>query len=135
MMSESTRKTAESILLPLLTGVLGFVASPFLRETWDFSANELLPKLSKQGQLSLLATLTILCLVLAAWVYTLISKRFLIRRFKRSAAWYGAYENKKDENELVCGICLNKNVISPLIFDKTQKGLACGSCKLAISRV
>jgi hypothetical protein len=57
------RKTIEVVLPSLLTGILVFVASPFLQGMWDYAAKTVLPELSPQARLSLLATLATFCLL------------------------------------------------------------------------
>ena len=53
MKSQTTREIAVAGLGAVLGAVIGFVASPFLREIWDYAATAVLPKLSPQARLSL----------------------------------------------------------------------------------
>ncbi|MGD0815963.1 MAG: hypothetical protein ABSA83_20410 [Verrucomicrobiota bacterium] len=93
MKPESAKEKAEKVLLPLLTLMLGFVISPFLREMWDYAADIVLPELSPRARLSILATMTITCLVLGIWVYSLVSKRRLIKQFSEDEEFDGVYRH------------------------------------------
>ena len=124
------KKIIVSVLLPCLTLVIGFVVSPFLKGMWDYAANTVLPELSPQARLSLLATLAILCLVEGAWIYLLTSKKLLLRRYEADKVWTGMYRNKKTR-EMVCGTCLNKGIVSVLASVHLHE-FSCGVCKLAI---
>jgi hypothetical protein len=106
MKPESAKEKAEQVLLPLLTLMLGFVISPFLREMWDYAADIVLPKLSPRARLSILATMTITCLVLGIWVYSLVSKRRLIKQFSEDEEFDGVYRHN-NSRERVCGPCLH----------------------------
>ena len=121
------KRIAEAVL-PLLTGVLGFVASPFLLGFWGYAADVALPKLSKQQHLSLLATLTIICLLLAVLVYRNASKSVMLGKYQHSTK-EGFWKHRKT-GERVCGNCLLLGIQSPLSaysYSNGQKNLwECG---------
>jgi len=84
--------TAKAIAI-LLAASVGFVVSPLAHDLWSFGSDTFLPTLSKQGRLSLVATLSILCLVLSALLYHEKSERericggLVFRRSKRTG-WH-----------------------------------------------
>ena len=106
------KQRIEVALLPALTGLLGFVASPFLRGVWDWCANVALPALTKPQQLSLVALLSILCLALAALLYRASSKQFLIRKYQHLEN-RGFWVHRQTKRR-VCGNCLIAGIESPL---------------------
>ena len=124
------KQTIETVLPPCLTLVIGFVVSPFLKGVWDYAANAVLPGLSPQARLSLLATLAILCLVEGAWIWALVSKKMLLKKYEPDKRWSGIYRHKKS-GEMVCGTCLHKGIIS-LIAAASFHEFTCGICKLPI---
>jgi hypothetical protein len=121
------KKTIEAILLPLLTLVIGFAVSPFLKGLWDYAANAVLPQLSPQARLSLLATLAILCLVEGAFIWVLVSKKLLLKKYESDQSWLGLYRHKQTK-ERVCSTCLNKGIVSPVVA-KDLHHYTCGTCK------
>jgi hypothetical protein len=126
------KRTIELVLLPSLTLVIGFVVSPFLKGIWDYAANAILPELSPQARLSLLATLAILCLVEGAWIWMLTSKKMLLKKYDVDKFWIGLYRHKQT-GEKVCGTCLNKGIVSPLVSLSTVQ-FSCGTCKTIVLR-
>jgi hypothetical protein len=119
------KKTITAALSTILPALLGFVASPFLRGLWDFAADIGLPKLSPQQQLSLLATLSILCLLLGGGLYRCSSKRLLVRQYKVDES-QRFYVHRRT-GQRVCGDCLlTDGIASPLIVWPTlEKILRC----------
>jgi len=111
-MQSEAKKIAVAVIAALLTGLLGFVVSPFARDLWSFGADTFLPKLSKQGQLSLVATFAILCLVLASLLYCSNSKRMMQRRYQHLLK-RGFWVHRKT-GQRVCGNCLIAGIESPL---------------------
>jgi hypothetical protein len=108
------KQKIEAVLLPLLTGALGFVLSPFFRGLWDWCANVALPALSKTQKLSLVAGLAILCLVLGFALYRASSKKLLIRKYEFQTS-RGYWKHRKTGRP-VCGNCLISGIESPLTF-------------------
>ena len=107
------KKIIETILPTSLAALLGFVASPFLREIWDFAADIFLPRLSNRGHLSLLATLTIICLALGTLLYFSTSHKRLLRQYSHDEK-SGVSRHRKN-GTLVCTSCLRKDYLeSPL---------------------
>jgi hypothetical protein len=106
------RQKAEAVILPLLTGLLGFVASPFLRGFWDWCSEVALPAFSKSQKLSLVATLAIICVVLGVSLYSASSKRLLLRRYEHLEK-RGFWIHRKT-GQRVCGNCLIAGTESPL---------------------
>ena len=106
------KKTAKAMIIPALVGTLGFVSSPLAREAWSIAAEVVLPKLSPQGLLSLVATISILCLSLSIALYTSNSKRLLQGRYEHLEN-RGFWIHRKTEQK-VCGSCLLAGLESPL---------------------
>ena len=106
------KQTAKAVIATLLAALLGFVVSPLARELWSFAAETFLPKLSKQGQLSLVATLSILCLVLGTLLYRASSIKILMRKYVHVES-RGFWVHRKT-NLRVCGNCLFNGIKSPL---------------------
>ncbi len=123
------KKTTERALLPLLTALLGFVASPFLRGLWDWCADVALPQFSKQQKLSLLATLSMLCLAEASWIYRLRKKGVLNREYTPDLEWPGTYRHLKNRAVHVCGVCQ-----CSLFIGGSNESLACNKCGRGILR-
>ncbi len=120
-------KIAEGVTVILLSALLGFVVSPVARDLWAFGADKFLPTLSRPGQLSLVATLAILCLVEFAFLYRLMARRFLLRQYEEHPERPGAYRHKRTKQP-VCGVCLHKGIVSPLAVDG-RNGLGCIPCE------
>ena len=108
------KQKIEAVLLPLVTAALGFVLSPFCRGFWVWCAEVALPALTKPQKLSLVASLTILCLVLALALYRASSKRLLIRRYEFQPT-RGYWKHRKT-GQPVCGSCLIAGIESPGAF-------------------
>src|ERR1035437_1181890 len=108
------KQKIEAVLLPLLAAALGFVLSPFCRGFWDWCSEVALPALTKPQKLSLVASLAILCLVLAFALYRASSKRLLIRRYEFQTN-RGYWKHRKT-GQPVCGNCLISGIVSPLTF-------------------
>ncbi len=109
------KKTVEIVLLPSLTLLIGFVVSPFLKGLWDYAENAVLPELSPQARLSLLATLAILCLVEGALICFMVFRKSA-QRWKRNYEFVsdqGYYRHKKT-GALICGNCFLNDKESPL---------------------
>ena len=123
------KQKIEAVLLPLLTAVLGFVLSPFFRGLWDWFADVGLPALTKTQKLSLVAGLSILCLVLACSLCVIFSKKLLLKRFEPTQNWIGAYSMIKDkrQNEIFCGPCLHQGKTIPLVTSGSSY-TECGLC-------
>ena len=121
------KKITEAILLPILTLALGFVISPFLHSIWNYAADEVLPNLSSQARLSLLATLTILCLSQFAWIVRYVwfdNEKWKKRRYKFDSEM-GCYVHKIELENMACAKCWD-NGISPL--KKDSNGWTCPKC-------
>lgn len=106
------KQTATAVTATLLAGLLGFVISPFTHDLWSFGADTFLPKLSRQGQLSLVVTLAILCLVLGVLLYRSYSQKLLLRKyeyFEKRGFWV-----HRKTGQRVCGNCLISGIESPL---------------------
>jgi hypothetical protein len=115
MTKEAAKEIVLRSLLTLPAACLGFVVSPFAREMWAYAANSVLPRLSSEARLSILATLSTICLGLLVWIYSLTSKRRLLKNYQPRPGFPGVYLDTKNE-EKVCGICLrSKGTISPLV--------------------
>lgn len=125
------KRTAQEAIAILIAAMLGFVVSPLAHDLWSFGADTFLPKLSRQGQLSLVATLSILCLVLGVLLYRSYSRILLLRRFEPSPNWIGAYCRIKDArpNEIFCGPCLHQGVVVPLVTSGSYN-TECGVCHI-----
>lgn len=82
-MQLEAKKIVAGVTIILLAGMLGFVVSPFAHDLWSFGIDTFLPKLSRQGTLSLVATLAILCLALGVLLYRSYSKRLLIESARK----------------------------------------------------
>lgn len=122
------KKIIETILPTSLAALLGFVASPFLGEIWDFAADTFLPRLSNRGHLSLLATLTILCLALATLLYFSTSHKRLLRQYSHDEK-SGISRHRKN-GTLVCTSCLHKDYLeSPLKVDDGGWSCQVASCR------
>src|SRR5260221_12115977 len=109
------KKIIEPVLLPSLTLLIGFVASPFLKGLWDYAANSVLPELSPQARLSLMATLAIICLGQGAWIVFILIGRSA-KRWKRNYKFVieeGYYQHNKT-SALICGHCYLEGLESPL---------------------
>jgi len=109
------KKITELALLPCLTLLIGFVVSPFLKGLWDYAENAVLPELSPQARLSLVATLAIICLAESAWIFILIFGKSA-ERWKRNYEFVsdqGYYRHKKT-GALICGNCFLEGKESPL---------------------
>jgi len=113
MKQETAKEITAAVLGTLIGGAIGFVASPFLREMWAFCADTVLPRLSPQARLSLVATLATLSLVLGILLYSASSKRLLIRRY-RHVQDRGFWVDRKSGKTRVCGNCLIDGIVSPL---------------------
>lgn len=106
------KKIIKTTIAPALLALLGFVVSPLAHEAWSIAAEVILPKLSPTGMLSLVATLTILCLSSCTALYFSGSKRLLRRHYKHLEK-RGFWIHRKTEQK-VCGNCLLAGLESPL---------------------
>lgn len=122
------KEKIETVLLALTTTCLGFVVSPFCTGFWNWCANIVLPALSRKEKMSLVGTLTILCVALAFALYRASSKRLLIRRYEFQT--HRGYWKHRKTGQPVCGNCLISGIVSPLTFfsnPSTSPGLFCNS--------
>src|SRR5207249_5805974 len=104
MQPETKSKILGAVLGACLSAGLTFISQPFLREFWDFLADIALPRLSKRGQLSLLATLSAVCTVLVISLHRARSRRVLLAKYEHLKE-RGFWKNRKT-GQYVCGNCL-----------------------------
>ena len=126
MKPETIKEKALTVLVPLVGAGLGFEASPFVREMWDYVAGAILPKLSPRGTLSILATLTTICLLQCFYIRSL-GRTPLTLKYKFDAEHN--YHLHPKSGVPICTKCLSeKSLPVPLGNDPDGDGLSCAAC-------
>lgn len=110
---ETTREIMAAGLGTCLGGLIVFLSSPFLIDLWGVLGDIALPKLSKQGHLSLLATLFLLCILLSLLLYHRSSKGLLLRKYELIRG--RGFSQHRRTGQRVCTSCLTDGIESPLI--------------------
>jgi hypothetical protein len=86
-----------------------------------------LPSLSRQGTLSLVATLSILCLVLVAWIIRLTSRSRLFAQYIPHSHYKSMFVHRRHSDEIVCPACLSRGDVVRVVPDghASKSGLSC----------
>jgi ribosomal protein S27AE len=128
MTPKTERETRIAVMSTLLGALLLGLFSPWVSDVWAHLADIELPKLSKQGYLSLLATFVTLCLLELVWIWRLVSKRLFLKQYEADPLWPGTAVHKKTKRR-VCDNCLHKHMLAlSLHYDPDNKRYGCGEC-------
>lgn len=121
-------KNIGTTLWAALIGLLVVVSGPFWSELRLALAQSVLGGLSQTALLSLAGTLLVACLLMATLLVAAYSKKWHARHYDLDPQWLGTFVHRS-KGHRVCGICLGKGVLTPLVVDGAA-GLACGACNV-----
>lgn len=130
MKPESSKSIKSTFRLQYLPPLITSLILGVLPKNWADSGGKKLAGLPPRVLLSTVAILATICVSQWCILYSWKSKRLLLKRYQREDCPPGVY-SEKCTGEKVCGVCLNKGVVSPLTTNGA-KGFWCNTCNLPL---
>jgi hypothetical protein len=130
MKPESLKELGMQILTKCLATLIAGLFLAFFPAPWVDDWGKALQKLPPRILLTILGTLTVICVTLCVWIDSLVSKKLLRKRHKPDPSFKGLFLNKETSAQ-ICGICLEDGRATPVVVD--GYGFMCSKCKTSFS--